>query len=449
MDNNIDKDEKLVAELFGIIEKKEIDNSKNNNVDSNNNNDCSEFDNIISYEEYIEYERKKAKAKEEPPPAEAGGLVEAGTFTKAAEQPAKVISDNNNIQPKKQKFKFFDYYNDKYGYVRKKPNSKKLLFNFILQPGITFLVGAGGMGKTYLCYHLIIDLLKDKSNRIAYLDFDNPVGIPEDRAFSEKVSNLQKEHSIKYYDRDDFLLAYSEYKELKTIQSFIFAIIDEAVEYKKEHQDENVIIFIDALQSIIHDFSIEKNSSDFMYYLRNNADLGLTFVVLHHVAKGSGIYKGFTVLKDAADMMYTIKSVKRDIDKNITDYTLQVEKARYKAPESINIAIHDDFELEIEESDIKVVDKVILKLAYNALKNGTELIKKDLTKHILNHLENKNVGRIKIERIISEYSEQGFFKTRQGDKRAIYYSLDFNNELVKNLFNDWFYSTTTANYILF
>jgi hypothetical protein len=107
MDNNVDKDEKLVAELFGIVEKIEIDNSNNNDDYS----ELGELDNIISYEEYIEYERKKAK--EPPPKNESGGSEEIAALAEAAkEQPAKVISkasDNNNIQQSEQKNQLFTF----------------------------------------------------------------------------------------------------------------------------------------------------------------------------------------------------------------------------------------------------------------------------------------------------------------------------------------------------
>jgi len=428
LDNNVDKvdkDEKLVMELFGIVEKIEIDNS-------NNNDDYSEreLDNIISYEEYIEYERKKAK---EPPPDESGGSEEIAALAEAAkEQPAKVISDNNNIQQSEQKINYSLLF--KYGNIVKNIEERTILLNFLLDGGVNFLIGGGGVGKTYLCYHLIVALLR-MNYEVFYIDIDNPSSILKERKFEDKILELNKQDNIRYYNFYDVKEALKN-KDTKTLEQFILTLMSEIANYKKQNPEKNVVVFLDALQGLIRDFGVEKTSSDFMYKLRYYSELGITYIVLHHTTKAnSQQFKGFTVIRDACDMMYFIKEARKDATNNIVSYVLQSEKNRYRTSPKITIKLVGNYEFNVVEDALEGIEIVALKLIYFALKDGKKLMKQELVAAVKKGTS-VDIGRATTNELIDEFVKKGFLKTEKGDRKAIYFMINEENEAALKEFID-------------
>ena len=384
---------------------------------------------VIGVEE--DKEEIKAKAEIEPEPPPQIDAVEAPTPTAANQITITSITDNiqQSIDEFKNKFKNTIPLGSIYDKVEENNN---ILFNFLLENGVNFLVGAGGTGKTYLSYHFVIDLLK-QNYQVFYIDMDNPSSLVVDRGLKDKIIQIGKGDYVRYYNYTDFKKSLD--KGIKTEANFIFNILEYIEAYKQQFKEQKIVVFIDSLQSIITDFSVEKISSEFMHYIRRLSQSNITFVVLHHTAKQSGQFKGFTVLRDAGDMMYYISGIQKDLQGNITDYVLKTEKARYKGAEQLQIRILGNYQFDVIDTVLDIDENTILKLVYFGLKKHKELQKMQLNKYVRDRLEGigSRIGRTKINEIIDKFIELKFLNTRYGDKTTIYLSLNQESDTLKKL----------------
>jgi len=390
---------------------------------------------VIGTEEDKEEIKAKNKIEPEPPPQQALA-VEAPTTPTAANQIPLIPSITNNIQQSSDEFKNKFKNAITLGLVYDKiEENKNILFNFLLENGVNFLVGAGGTGKTYLSYHFVIDLLK-QNYQVFYLDMDNPSSLIIDRGLKDKIIQIGKGDYIRYYNYTDFKKVLdNKALGIKTEANFIGKILEYIEAYKQQFKEQKIVVFIDSLQSIITDFSIEKISSEFMHYIRRLSQSNITFVVLHHTAKQSGQFKGFTVLRDLGDMMYYIAGIQKDLQGNITDYVLKTEKARYKGAEQLQIRILGNYQFDVIDTVLDIDENTILKLVYFGLKKHKELQKMQLNKYVRDRLEGigNRIGRTKINEIIDKFIELKFLNTRYGDKTTIYLSLNQESDTLKKL----------------
>jgi len=394
---------------------------------------------VIGIEEEAKKEIKaKDKIEPEPPPQQALAVEAPPTPTAATANATNQIaiinkSINDNIAQYQEEFKLF-----KVGSIYRTAKNRDILYNFIAANGVNFLVGAGGSGKTYLCYHLIIDLLRQNYN-VFYVDLDNTDELFIERGFSDKVVRIGKGDYIRYFNNQDYEISTNddELKALKIKDEFDFATktIKTIIKYKQRFSEQNVVVFIDSLHNLIDDFSIERMSNIFMRFLRRTARKGLTLIVLHHTAKANNQFKGFTVIRDAADMMYTIAKTQRDAFGNVTDYILKVEKNRYSAPEQLQIKILGDYEFKTVNTVLDLDENTVLKIAYFALLKNKEMQKMQLNQHIRDKLIGigQKIGRIKVGEILDKFIELRLFNIRQGDKAAVYLSLNMQNDTLIKL----------------
>jgi len=397
--------------------------------------------------EVIGTEAEEIKAKEiepEPPPqqalaVEAPTTPTAATTANATNQQIATISKsiNDNIAQYQEEFKLF-----KVGSIYRTAKNRDILYDFIAANGVNFLVGAGGSGKTYLCYNLIIDLLRQNYN-VFYVDLDNTDELFIERGFNDKIIRIGKGDYIRYFNNQDYEISTNddELKTLKIKDEFDFATktIKTIIKYKQRFSEQNVVVFIDSLHNLIDDFSIERMSNIFMRFLRRTARKGLTLIVLHHTAKANNQFKGFTIIRDAADMMYTIAKTQRDAFGNITDYILKVEKSRYSAPEQIQIKLLGDYEFKTVNTVLDLDENTVLKIAYFALLKSKEMQKMQLNQHIRDKLigVGYKIGRIKVGEILDKFIELRLFNVRQGDKAAIYLSLNMQNDTLIRLVEEF------------
>jgi len=387
--------------------------------------------NIIGTEEEAKEEIKaKDKIEPEPPPPIND---EAGAATPTTTNQIPITSITDNIQQSSDEFKNKFKNVTNFGLIYDKiEENNNILFNFLLENGVNFLVGAGGTGKTYLSYHFVIDLLK-QNYQVFYVDMDNPSSLVVDRGLKDKIIQIGKGDYVRYYNYTDFKKSLD--KGIKTEANFIFKILEYIEAYKQQFKEQKIVVFIDSLQSIITDFSVEKISSEFMHYIRRLSQSNITFVVLHHTAKQSGQFKGFTVLRDAGDMMYYIAGIQKDLQGNITDYVLKTEKARYKGAEQLQIRILGNYQFDVIDTVLDIDENTILKLIYFGLKKHKELQKMQLNKYVRDRLEGigSRIGRTKINEIIDKFIELKFLNTRYGDKTTIYLSLNQESDTLKKL----------------
>jgi KaiC/GvpD/RAD55 family RecA-like ATPase len=381
-----------------------------------------------------EPEEIKAKDRIEPEPPPQIDAVEAPTPTAANQIPIPSIT--NNIQQSNDEFKNRFKNAITLGSIYdKNEENKNILFNFLLENGVNFLVGAGGSGKTYLSYHFVVYLLNN-GYQVFYIDMDNPSSLIVDRGLKDKIIQIGKGDYIRYYNYTDFKKVLdNKALNIKTEASFIIKILEYIEAYKQQFKEQKVVVFIDSLQSIITDFSVEKTSSEFMHYMRRLSQSNITFVVLHHTAKQSGLFKGFTVLRDAGDMMYYIGGVQKDLQGNITDYVLKTEKARYKGAEQLQIRILGNYQFDVIDTVLDIDENTVLKLVYFGLKKHNELQKMQLNKYVRDRLEGigNRIGRTKINEIIDKFIELKFLNVRPGDKTTVYLSLNPKSDTLKKL----------------
>jgi KaiC/GvpD/RAD55 family RecA-like ATPase len=375
---------------------------------------------------------EEAKAKEEPPP----NIDEAGAPTPIPANQIPITSITDNIQQSSDEFKNKFKNITNFGLIYDKiEENNNILFNFLLENGVNFMVGAGGTGKTYLSYHFVIDLLK-QNYQVFYIDMDNPSSLVVDRGLKDKIIQIGKGDYVRYYNYTDFKKSLdNKVLNIRTEANFIFKILEYIEAYKQQFKEQKIVVFIDSLQSIITDFSVEKISSEFMHYMRRLSQSNITFVILHHTAKQSGQFKGFTVLRDAGDMMYYIAGIQKDLQGNITDYVLKTEKSRYKGAEQLQIRILGNYQFDVIDTVLDIDENTILKLVYFGLKKHKELQKMQLNKYVRERLEGigSRIGRTKINEIIDKFIELKFLSIRYGDKTTIYLSLNQESDTLKKL----------------
>jgi len=383
-------------------------------------------------------EEEEIKAKEEPPPQNQAVAVRAPTPTTATatanNQMVIAKSINDNISQYEEEFKPLL----KIGSIYRTAKFNDILYNFLKENGVNFIVGKGGIGKSYLSYHLVIDLLK-QNYHVFYIDMDNPDDIFVERGLKDKAIEIGKGDFIKYFNNEDYEIAEND-EELSKIDDFKFSnnatfaarIINYIKKYKQRFSEQRVVVFIDSLQNIIDDFSIERMSSGFMRFLRKTARKGLTLVILHHTNKQGEQFKGFTVIRDAADMMYTISGVLKDNQNKVTDFILKSEKNRYNTAEKIRFMLLGNYEFEIVETAFdNIVEDIIARLTFFALNKYKELQKMQLNKHIKSKMP--HVGRTKINEILDKFVDLEFLSKRQGDKAAVFLSLNEESDIFKKL----------------
>jgi len=399
---------------------------------------------VIGTEEAKEEIKAKDKIEPEPPPQAQALAVEAPPTPTAAtaiananNQMVITKSINDNIAQYQEEFKPLL----KIGSIYRTAKSNNILYNFLKENGVNFIVGKGGIGKSYLSYHLVIDLLK-QNYHVFYIDMDNPDDIFIERGLKDEAIKIGKGDFIKYFNNEDYEIAEND-EELSKIDDFKFSnnatfaarIINYIKKYKQRFSEQRVIVFIDSLQNIIDDFSIERMSSGFMRFLRKTARKGLTLVILHHTNKQGEQFKGFTVIRDAADMMYTISGVLKDNQNKVTDFILKSEKNRYNTAEKIRFMLLGNYEFEIAETVFdNIVEDIIARLTFFALNKYKELQKMQLNKHIKSKMP--HVGRTKINEILDKFVDLEFLNKRQGDKAAVFLSLNEESDIFKKLKNE-------------
>jgi len=157
---------------------------------------------------------------------------------------------------------------------------------------------------------------------------------------------------------------------------------------------------------------------------------------LHHQSTAnSQQFKGFTVLRDACDMMYFIKEARKDATNNIVSYVLQSEKNRYRTSPKITIKLVGSYEFNVVEDALEGIEIVALKLIYFALKDGKKLMKQELVAAVKKGTS-VDIGRATTNELIDEFVKKGFLKTEKGDRKAIYFMINEENEAALKEFID-------------
>jgi len=80
-------------------------------------------------------------------------------------------------------------------------------------------------------------------------------------------------------------------------------------------------------------------------------------------------------------------------------------------------------------------ENTVLKIAYFALLKNKEMQKMQLNQHIRDKLIGigQKIGRIKVGEILDKFIELRLFNIRQGDKAAVYLSLNMQNDTLIKL----------------
>jgi len=219
-----------------------------------------------------------------------------------------------------------------------KVNNKNLLFNFILESGINYIVGDSGIGKTLLSYYITVYLLQ-LGYYVVYIDINNPPGMPHDRELDKKVLELNKGDSIKYFDFDD-VFDIIEKNIVKDIDDFVLTLINYTEYYKQQNPDKRIVVILDTFQDLTRSMDSKKNINVFLDKFKNHTKLGITYVILHYAPRTNiNRLKGFA----DADMVYLIQSSKKGSDGGVTDFIIKAEKKCCRASNRFQIQILDDY----------------------------------------------------------------------------------------------------------
>jgi archaellum biogenesis ATPase FlaH len=315
----------------------------------------------------------------------------------------------------------------------------KLLFNFLVEGGINFIVGKGGEGKTHLLLHIAINL-KREGYRVFYLDFDNGRGFIKTResgeipALAEIDENYLFYFDIAYLNDLAFSLGYTgKDKNFKLINAF-----SKLLEYFAKNGEKPVLI-IDTFQKVVGQTIDEKRVIPFMDLLRDIASKGITVILLHHTTKQTErtIYKGSTAISDLSDMVWYISSIK---EKNvITGYYLLAEKTRYLAPDKLMITLGAGWQFSVSESFIEDAGELrVLKELFRLFIRYGELKQQEIWEKI----ENKDlISRNALFEVLKKYTEgeKAFFRIRKGSHNAKFYSINLENfEIVEKAYKQIF-----------
>jgi len=402
-------------------------------------NDATEADilfDVIGVEE-------EAKAKEiepEPPPQAQALAVEAPTPTAASQTVVTNTNaiDDDNIAQFDDKINIEDiplllknevnvaaYAGD----VKKDVEEPQMILDFFAESGVNFLIGKGGLGKTFLAYNLVVSLLK-LGYEIFYIDLDNPPATPKRRRFDDKIIEMNMRHRLRYYNFVDAIKVISD-KKVKNSEEYIKMLMNNIASYKQAYPNKKIVVFLDALQNLISDFGVEKASSDFMRRMRFYSGIGLTYIILHHTIKSNDandqpIFRGYGVLRDAADTMFFIKEVHKDDTNSITDYVLKAEKNRWDITDKVTIKLKGSFECDIIQNGILGFENMVLKLCYINLKDSKKL-KNELVEIIQKGLT-FDVGKAKISDTLDELVRRKYLLTERGDRKSMYFSINKQNK---------------------
>jgi len=291
----------------------------------------------------------------------------------------------------------------------------QLLFNFLVEGGVNFIVGKGGEGKSYLSLHIAINL-KREGYRVFYLDFDNGRGLIKTRTSGDIPALAEIDENYFFYFDTAYLsdlsisLGYTgKDKNFKLIQAF-----GKLLEYSVKNGEKPVLI-IDTFQKVVGQTIDEKKVIPFMDLLRDIASKGVTVVVLHHTTKQTErtIYKGSTAISDLADMVWYISAIK---EKNvITGYYLYAEKTRYLAPDKLMVTIGAGWNFSISDSFIEDAGELkVLKELFKLFIRYGELKQQEIWEKI----ENKNlISRNALFEVLKKYTdeERSVFRIRKGN----------------------------------
>jgi len=393
--------------------------------------------------EAIGIEEAKEEREPEPPPPNIDA-VGAVTPTPASQMVFTKSDDDDNIAQFDDKINIEDIPLGKNeinvaayaGDVKKDVEEPQMILDFFAESGVNFLIGKGGLGKTFLAYNLVVSLLK-LGYEIFYIDLDNPPATPKRRRFDDRIIELNMRHRIRYYNFVDAIKVISD-KKVKNSEDYIKMLMNNIASYKQAYPNKKIVVFLDALQNLISDFGVEKASSDFMRRMRFYSGIGLTYIILHHTIKSNDaneqpIFRGYGVLRDAADTMYFIKEVHHDDTNAITDYVLKAEKNRWDTTSTVTIKLKGSYECDVIKNGILGFENMVLKLCYVNLKNNNKKLKNELIEAIQKGLT-FDVGKAKISDTLDELVRRKYLLTERGDRKSIYFSINKqNNDLVRIL----------------
>jgi KaiC/GvpD/RAD55 family RecA-like ATPase len=241
-----------------------------------------------------------------------------------------------------QSSKSFDSKNKEHNHdsAHTKTEDKKLLFNFILESGINYIVGDSGIGKTLLSYYITIYLLQ-LGYYVVYIDINNPSGMPHHRGLDKKVLELNKRDSIKYFNFDDLFKAI-EKNIVKDIEDFVLTLINYTEYYKQQNPDKRIVVILDTFQDLTRSMTAKKNIDIFLDKFKYHTQLGITYIILHYAPRTNiNRLKGFA----DADMVYLIQSSKKEFHVGVTDFIMKAEKKCCRASNRFQIQILDNYKV--------------------------------------------------------------------------------------------------------
>jgi len=317
-----------------------------------------------------------------------------------------------------------------------------ILLGFLFEGGINFLFSNNGKDNTRLCYHLAVSLLH-KGYEIFYIDIHNPVSFLKECNFYNKIIEMNKIGNIKYYNLYD--IQYIVPKGT-SVEQYFFNLMDDIERYKKSNSNKKIIVFLDTIQDFIKEVSYKNNKKSKNYFVYNLMDKlkfyrvsHITYIVLHRTAKTDmNELDGVT----ASDMVYSIKSLQRDIYGNTIDYLVKQEKNRFIASGQVRIQTLDNYESEITDNITDILldidEKAILKVIYFNLNKYKELQKMQLNQLVKKELTklDKKIIKTKISETINKFIELKFLNTRRGHRSTIYLSLNMKNKDFKKLIDE-------------
>jgi len=188
----------------------------------------------------------------------------------------------------------------------------------IPEGSITLLCGDAGIGKSYISLYLSIlmaegsDFLgsKMKQKNVLFVDLESSLPLLNTRVQS---IGIKSENIFFYTESLNFLLKedISELKNEILYREAGFCVIDSLMDIIpgiNENDSGSMNQIFSALRSLVK-------------------QTGCSFLIIHHVNKANGDYRGSSAIKGAIDALYTLKSVKEKSSYKILE--IEPTKTRY------------------------------------------------------------------------------------------------------------------------
>ena len=184
-----------------------------------------------------------------------------------------------------------------------------LIEDFLVKRLITLIYADGGTGKSYMAFALAKRLCEE-SQRVFFIDYDNPVGVLKQRGVDRLLIN--RFPNLSYIQRSSI-----EMDGFELVMKLEQSAIGKAY--------EGCVFILDSLRDFV-DINNDNRVNRLFAALKNLREAGATILILHHSNKDGRNYQGSNHIRNSLDVMYHL--IKRPSQQNELNFLCEVAKER-------------------------------------------------------------------------------------------------------------------------